>query len=136
MKRLLLLSALFLTCFWSSLVSADCNFTGADSKTDFKNCNPSIGIKTDANIELSVIKDDSDFSDITAAIVRRVQILTAIVAIGVIVWIGLILVLPVSAEAKENAKTKVFSVVLGFLVMIGATLIIQVIINFVYDIFQ
>lgn len=136
MKRLFLFSVILLTSFCSSLVSADCSFTGADSKIDFKNCNPSIGIKTDANIELSVIKDDSDFSDITAAIVKRVQILTAIVAIGVIVWIGLILVLPVSAEAKENAKTKVFSVVVGFLVMIGATIIIQVIINFVYDIFQ
>ncbi len=136
MKRILLLITLIIASFCTSFSLADCVFTGADSKTDFKNCNPSIGIKTDANIEMSVIKDNSDFHTATAAIVKRVQLLTAIVAIGVIVWIGLILVLPVSAEAKENAKTKVFSVIIGFLVMIGATIIVQVIINFVYDIFQ
>lgn len=136
MKRFLLILICFLTSIGMSAFAANCQFTGAESKIDFKNCNPSIGIKTDANIELSVVKDGSNFTEIAASVIKRVQTLTAIVAIGVIVWIGFILVLPVSAEAKENAKTKIFSVVMGFLIMIGATIIIQVIINFVYDIFQ
>ena len=112
MKRFILPLLLFGTCLCTSVFAANCTFTGADSKTDFKNCNPSIGIKTDANIELSVVKSGSNFGTITASIVKRAQTLAAIIAIGVIVWIGLILVLPVSAEAKENAKSKIFSVMI------------------------
>ena len=108
MKRFFLIILLATTCLFASVFAAsNCNFTDAESKIDFKNCNPSIGIKTDPNIELSVVKEGSNFTEITAAVIKRVQTLTAIVAIGVIVWIGLILVLPVSAEAKENAKTKI-----------------------------
>ncbi len=136
MKRLFFTTIFIITCLCTSVFASNCNFTGADSKIDFKNCNPTVGIKTDANIELSVVKEGSNFTDIAASIVKRAQTLAAIVAIGVIVWIGFVLVLPVSAEAKENAKSKIFSVVIGFLVMIGATIIIQVIINLVYDIFQ
>jgi len=83
-----------------------------------------------------VTKSGSDFKTITAAVIRRVQIVTSVLAIGVIVWIGLIMVLPVSAEAKESAKSKVFSVVIGFLVMIAATIIVNGIINLLYEIFQ
>ncbi|MCB9806531.1 hypothetical protein H6768_01275 [Candidatus Peribacteria bacterium] len=68
--------------------------------------------------------------------IRRVQIVTSVIAIGVIVWIGLIMVLPVNAEAKESAKSKVFSVAIGFLVMIAATIIVNGIINLLYEIFQ
>jgi hypothetical protein len=46
------------------------------------------------------------------------------------------MVLPTSAEAKESAKSKVFSVVLGFLVMIAATIIVNGIINLLYEIFK
>lgn len=62
--------------------------------------------------------------------------MTSVIAIGVIVWIGLIMVLPVNAEAKESAKSKVFSVAIGFLVMIAATIIVNGIINLLYEIFQ
>jgi zinc transporter ZupT len=65
-----------------------------------------------------------------------VQILTSVLAIGVLVWIGLILVLPVSAEAKESAKAKIFSVMIGFLVMIAATLIVNGIINLLYEVLR
>ncbi len=72
----------------------------------------------------------------TATIVKRVQILTSIVAIGIIVWIGLIMVLPVNAEAKESAKSKILSVLLGFLVMISATIIVNAVINLLYEILK
>jgi ABC-type Fe3+-siderophore transport system permease subunit len=71
-----------------------------------------------------------------ATLIRRSQIVTSVIAIGIIVWIGLIMVLPVSAEMKESAKSKVFSVVLGFLFMISATIIVNALINIVYEIFK
>jgi len=69
-------------------------------------------------------------------VIRRVQIVTGVIAIGVIVWIGMILVLPVSNEAKEKAKSKVLSVVFGFLIMIAATIIVNGIINLLYEVFR
>jgi hypothetical protein len=58
------------------------------------------------------MKPKSNFRLMMSTLVKRAQIVTSIIAIGVIVWIGLIMVLPVSAEAKESAKSKIFSVVL------------------------
>lgn len=46
------------------------------------------------------------------------------------------MVLPVSAEAKESAKSKVLSVLLGFLIMIAATIIVNGIINIIYEILK
>ena len=79
--------------------------------------------------------ENSQFREYMATIIRRVQVITSVIAVGVIIWIGLIMVLPVSAEAKEQSKSKVFSVLLGFLVMISATIIINGIINILYEIF-
>lgn len=114
-KKLQILIVFLLTVFVGVYVSpayaADCVFGGGDIREEFKNCNPSIGIKPEAQIDLKATEESSDFREITATIIRRVQIITAVIAIGVIVWIGLMLVLPVSAEAKEGAKSKVFSVV-------------------------
>ena len=111
-------------------------FGNGDIRSEFETSNPSIGVKPEADINLSATKSDSDFREIVATIVRRVQIITSVVAIGIIVWIGLILVLPANAEAKESAKAKVISVVLGFLFMISATIIVNGIINFLYEIFK
>mgnify|MGYP000281721436 CR=1 FL=1 len=116
--------------------AADCQFGAGDIREEFKNCNPSIGVKPDSNVDLQVTDSGSDFRTITATVIRRVQIITSVLAIGIIVWIGLILVLPVSAEAKESAKSKVISVSLGFLVMIAATIIVNGLINILYDVFQ
>lgn len=116
--------------------AADCQFGAGDIREEFKNCNPSIGVKPTADVDLQVTEQSSDFRTITATVIRRVQIITSVLAIGIIVWIGLILVLPVSAEAKESAKSKVISVSLGFLVMIAATIIVNGLINILYDVFQ
>jgi hypothetical protein len=113
-----------------------CEFGNGDIRSEFKKCNPSIGVKPEADINLNITKSDSDFREIVATIVRRVQVITSVVAIGIIVWIGLILVLPTNAEVKESAKGKVISVVLGFLFMISATIIVNGIINFLYEIFK
>jgi hypothetical protein len=69
-------------------------------------------------------------------IVERIQTIAFFIAVGVIVWLGLIMVLPGNAEAKESTKSKLTSVLLGFLAMISATIIINAIINLVYDIFK
>lgn len=126
-------------CFWALFTqtyASDCVFGNGDIREEFKNCNPAIGVKPTGDIDLKATDGGSDFREITAAVIRRVQIVTAVIAIGVIVWIGLILVLPVSAEAKENAKSKVFSVVLGFLLMIASTIVVNGIINLLYEVFQ
>ena len=115
---------------------ADCSFSDSDIRSDFKNCNPDIGVRPNANIDLKATESNSDFREITAAVIRRVQIVTSVIAIGIIVWIGLVMVLPVSAEAKESAKSKVLSVVIGFLLMIAATIVVNGLINLLYDIFQ
>ncbi|MBP6921234.1 hypothetical protein KBB89_01665 [Candidatus Gracilibacteria bacterium] len=116
--------------------AADCVFGGGDIRSEFKNCNTSIGPRSQSNIDLDVTQNNSDFRTITAAVIRRVQIVTSVIAIGVIVWIGMILVLPVSSEAKEKAKSKVLSVVFGFLAMIAATIVVNGIINLLYEIFR
>jgi Type IV secretion system pilin len=94
-------------------------------RSEFKNCNTSIGPRSQPNIDLDVTQHNSDFRTIVAAVIRRVQIVTSVIAIGIIVWIGMVLALPVSSEAKEKAKSKVLSVVFGFLVMIAATIIVN-----------
>lgn len=124
---------------WFMLTEAqasDCVFRGGDIRNEFKNCNTSIGPRSESNIDLDVTQHNSDFRTIVAAVIRRVQIVTSVIAIGVIVWIGMILVLPVSSEAKEKAKSKVLSVVFGFLIMIAATIIVNGIINLLYEIFK
>lgn len=132
----LLSSVALLLILPTQTYAADCQFGAGDIREEFKNCNPSIGVKPDASVDLQVTDSGSDFRTITATVIRRVQIITSVLAIGIIVWIGLILVLPVSAEAKESAKSKVLSVSLGFLVMIAATIIVNGIINILYDVFQ
>lgn len=116
--------------------ASDCVFVWGDIRSEFKNCNTSIGPRSESNIDLAVTEQNSDFRTIVAAVIRRVQIVTGVIAIGVIVWIGMILVLPVSSEAKEKAKSKVLSVVFGFLIMIAATIIVNGIINLLYEIFR
>lgn len=104
-----------ISCFWlmipETYAASDCVFGGGDIRSEFKNCNTSIGPRSESNIDLDVTQQNSDFRSIVAAVIRRVQIVTSVIAIGIIVWIGMILVLPVSSEAKEKAKSKVLSVV-------------------------
>ncbi len=114
----------------------NCTFAGGNPKLEFKNCVPSIGIQTKSSVNLDVSKPKSDFRIFTGTIVRRIQIVTSIIAIGVLVWIGLIMVLPVSAEAKESAKSKILSVLFGFLIMLAATIIVNGIINIIYEILK
>lgn len=124
-----LLSSCF--CF-----AENCIFAGWNPKLEFKNCVPAIGIQAKSDINLDVKASKSDFRKFTGILVKRIQIITGVIAIGVLVWIWLIMVLPVSAEAKESAKSKVLSVLLGFLIMIAATIIVNGIINIIYEILK
>ena len=133
MKNFFRLSAFLLLMISSCW--ADCSFSG-NIQSDFKNCFPASGIKTQANVNLKATESKSDFRLMVAELVKRIQIVTSIIAIGVIVWIGLIMVLPVSAEAKESAKAKIVSVVLGFLFMISATIVVNALINIIYEILK
>lgn len=131
-----------IACLFSfNSVFADCSFDpagqgGKDIINSFKDCAPETGIKAKNDVDLKVTKSGSDFRDFTAVLVRRVQIVTSIIAIGIIVWIGLIMVLPVSAEAKESAKSKFLSVLLGFLFMISATIVVNALINLLYEVLK
>ena len=131
-----------IACIFSlNSVFADCSFDpsgqgGQSIINSFKDCAPETGIKAKNDVDLKVTKSGSDFRDFTAVLVRRVQIVTSIIAIGIIVWIGLIMVLPVSAEAKESAKSKFLSVLLGFLFMISATIVVNALINLLYEVLK
>ncbi len=134
MKKFLLLFCVFFSFF--SLSFADCVFSGGDIREEFKNCNPDIGVKSDERLNLDVVEENSDFRTIVATVIRRVQIITSILAIGFLVWVGLMMVLPVRAEAKEQSKAKIISVLLGFLFMIAATIIVNGLINILYEVFR
>jgi hypothetical protein len=114
----------------------NCEFSTSDIRSIFKNCNPDLWVNPESNPDYQVTKSDSDFRTFVATLISRVQIITSILAIGIIVWIGLVLVLPVSAQAKEEYKSKVWSVMLWFFVMIAATIIVSGIVNLTYEIFQ
>lgn len=124
---------LFITV-WGSF-AADCAFNG-DIVTSFNGCNPSTGIINTSDPDLQVTKVNSDFRQLVASVIRRVQIVMAIVAVGLIVWLGLLMVLPTSAETKESTKGKFISITVGFLFMIGATILVEWLINLIYALFQ
>jgi len=132
----LLLLMIFSEIWLPNVYAGKCEFSGGDILQDFKKCNPSIGVKPDSDLDLKVTTAEWDFRTIMSTIIGRVQKVTAVVAIGLLVWIGLVLVMPMNAEAKESAKSKVISVLLWFLFMIAATLMVNGIINLVYDLFK
>ena len=138
MKYILsLLSFVFLGLGSFHIAIAECSFSAGDIRSDFKNCNPTgpwIDHKADPNY--AVTESGSDFRTFTALMINRIQIIASVLAIGIIVWIGLILVLPLSAEAKEQYKSKVGSVLLGFFVMLAASIIITGLINLTYEVFK
>ncbi len=118
------------------IATAECSFSAGDIRSDFKNCNPNSGIDPTADPNYAVTESGSDFRTFTALMINRIQIIASILAIGIIVWIGLILVLPLSAEAKEQYKSKVGSVLIGFFVMLAASIIITGLINLTYEVFK
>lgn len=61
--------------------ASDCTFSDGDIREEFKNCNPDIGIKPSSDLDLQVTDGGSDFREITATIISRVQKITAIIAI-------------------------------------------------------
>lgn len=69
-------------------------------------------------------------------IVERIQLIAFFIAVGIIIWIGLLMILPANAEAKEATKSKLISVLLGFLAMLSATIIINALINSLYALFN
>lgn len=71
-----------------TVFAADCVFDVGDISDSFKNCNPSIGLDPNAGLEYEVQESGSDFRIFIATAIERIQIITAIIAIGVIVWIG------------------------------------------------
>jgi hypothetical protein len=121
---------------YQASAASNCVYSDGDIKSVFKNCNPDLWINPEANPNYQITESGSDFRTFTATMIRRIQIITSVLAIGIIVWVGLIMVLPVSAEAKEQYKAKIWSIMLGFFVMIAATIIVSWLINLTYEIFK
>ena len=71
---------------------------------------------------------------LTQRIVSLLQTIAFYFAVGIIVWLGVLMVIPGNGEAKEATKSKLTSVLLGFLAMISATIVVNVLINLIYDI--
>ncbi|MEI6711010.1 MAG: hypothetical protein WCK88_01900 [bacterium] len=68
--------------------------------------------------------------------VKLVQTMAFYIGVGIIVLLGIMMVVPGNAEAKEATKSKLISVLIGFLVMLSATIIVNAIINLIYEIFS
>jgi len=68
--------------------------------------------------------------------VKSIQTIAFYIGIGIIVWLGILMVIPGNSEAKEATKSKLISVLLGFLAMISATIIVNALINLIYEIFS
>ena len=113
--------------------SGACSYNG-DVRSSFKNCNPSEWLRSDAGIDLDV-QAKSDFRDVLAIITRRIQIVASILAIGALVFVGFLLVAPVKEETKSKSKKGFLYATVGFLLTIVASIIVNAIVDFIYDIF-
>jgi ABC-type Fe3+-siderophore transport system permease subunit len=71
----------------------------------------------------------------TQQAVKLVQTGAFYIGVGIIIWLGILMVIPGNTEAKESTKSKLISVLLGFLLMLSATIIVNAIINIIYEIF-
>lgn len=135
MKKICVLLWIFLYSLVPVFGSAgNCDYNG-NPLENFKNCWPEKAIQWDGKPQTDVTDTGSDFMTLIQNIVERAQIIAFFIAVGIIVWLGLLMVLPANAEAKEATKWKLISVLLGFLAMISASIIINAVINLVYDIF-
>lgn len=104
-------------------------------RESFKNCNPSEGLTNKAGVDLDV-QTKSDFRDTVATITRRIQIIASILAIGGLVFVGFLLVAPVKEETKVGAKKGFMYATVGFLMTIIASIIVNAVVDLMYDIFQ
>lgn len=68
--------------------------------------------------------------------VKFIQTTAFYIGVGIVVLLGIMMVVPGNAEAKEATKSKLISVLIGFLVMISATIIVNALINLIYEIFS
>ena len=91
-------------------------------------------MRSDAGIDLDV-QAKSDFRDVLAIITRRIQIVASILAIGALVFVGFLLVAPVKEETKSKSKKGFLYATVGFLLTIVASIIVNAIVDFIYDIF-
>ena len=132
MKKIILI--IWILFFWCYSVFAWCEYSW-NPLDNFKNCSPENVIEQWSNPRLDVTDSGSDFITLIKKVVNRIQVIAFYIAVGIIVWLGFMMVVPWNAEAKESTKWKLVSVLIGFLVMIGATIIVNAIINILYEIF-
>jgi len=119
--------------FWWSGWSGSCTYSG-DVRGDFKQCNPSEWLRAKADVDLDVQKR-SDFREAVAVITRRIQIVASILAIAGLVFVGFLLVAPVKEETKTSAKKGFMYATVGFLLAIIASILVNAIVDLMYDIF-
>jgi len=136
MKKIISIIWILFLCTIPTFVSAaNCDYTG-NPLENFKNCSPKNVIQEWSEPQLNVTNSGSGFMLLVQKIVNRIQTITFFIAVGIIVWIGLLMVLPANAEAKEATKWKLISVLLGFLAMLSATIIVNILVNLLYDVFN
>jgi|GEM_PF-979208 len=112
-----------------------CTYTGNPLES-FKNCSPTGVIQEGSSPDLDVTNSGSDFMKLIQIGVKSIQTIAFYIGIGIIVWLGILMVIPGNSEAKEATKSKLISVLLGFLAMISATIIVNALINLIYEIFS
>jgi len=83
--------------------AGDCDYTG-DPLENFKNCGPQGAIQGGAAPKTDITDTGSDFMTLIQGIVKQAQIIGFFIAVAIIVWLGLLMVIPANAEAKEATK--------------------------------
>jgi RsiW-degrading membrane proteinase PrsW (M82 family) len=116
--------------------ASECKFNLKNPLNGFKSCSPIGVIQEKSKPNFDVTNAGGDFMRLIQIIVERAQLVTFFLAVALIVWIGLLMIVPGNAEAKEATKGKLISVLLGFLAMLSATIIINILINSLYGLFQ
>lgn len=136
MKKLLIILWISIFSTISVFASASgCVYTGNPLES-FKNCSPTGVIEAENKAGLDVTDPKWGFMTLVQKAVKLIQTSAFYIGVGIIVWLGILMVIPWNGEAKEATKSKLISVLIGFLVMLSATIIINAIINIIYEIFS
>lgn len=104
MKKFCILFSVLLFSILPVFTHAKCQYDGSDPLGSFKNCGPTNAIQGSVKPETDITDTSSDFMTLIQKIVKQAQIIAFFIAVGIIVWLGLLMVLPANAEAKEATK--------------------------------
>ncbi len=89
-----------------------CVYDNSNPLKSFKNCSPVGVIQEGTDPQLDVTDSDGDFMKLVQTAVKLIQTGAFYIGVGIIVWLGILMIIPGNGEAKEATKSKLISVLL------------------------